>query len=153
MPRIISKSTKTVRDFIIRTGVPTRRGDHEILMELTECGFYDGVEMFVGDHVDRWEPELTRFCEMIKSITSIKDLTKIRWNAWDSELYSDPDGMQCSICPPSYEEFGASTMHLKVEDCSVCDQFHLEAWWDKTGAIIHFDNGPCAIELIYYNVD
>lgn len=155
MPTIISKSNKTVRDFIIESGVPTRRGDHEILLDLTEYGFHDGLDVFTGDHVSEWEPELARFRELIKSITSIEDLTKIRWNAWDSELWSHPDGMQNSICPTSFEWFGSKTLHLKVEGSRFRPdvQFHLEAWWDETGAIIYFDNGPCAIELLYYKIN
>lgn len=153
MPSIRPTSNKTVRDFIIESGVPTRRGDHEILIELTDFGFHDGVDDFTGDHVEMWEPEVARFREVIKSITSIKDLTKIRWNYCASEVYCHPDGMQNPIKPS--EQFGPKTLHLKVEnyDPRPSNQCNLEIWWDETGAIIYFDNAQCDVELIYYKVD
>ena len=155
MPRFIPKSNKTIRDFIINSGVPTRRGDHEILLELTDFKFQDGINMFTEDHVEMWEPELSKFKEFFKFLTSIKDLTKIRWNAWDSELESHPEGMQGSIKPSQYDQFKPETLHLKVNnyDPRNGNQFNLEIWWDETGSIIYFDNAECAIELIYYKVD
>lgn len=146
-------SNNTVRDFIIESKILTLKGYGKI-QSLYPIGFYDMINVLTGSQVNDFEPELARFREMIKSITSVKDLTKIRWNAIDSAGYARPDRVHFDP-PPSLDWFGPETFHLKVKRnwFQYSSQFYLEIWWDETGAIILFDNGPCIIELLYYNVD